>query len=171
MNKFLNKIQGQPYEDRIRILWGVVAVVALVLVVMIFSNIKETIGNAGGSFTKIEAAKFIPDSPISYMSVERVEQTDKTLKIYFNINNSGNDILNVPKLSDISLSVSNNLSHPQKITDRQGNTFVQKVLSRTQNFGILFFPAINGNRGTLLFDQMSLEKSRRFFKQPKSSKL
>ena len=56
--------------------------------------------------------------------------------------------------------------HPQQLTDRQGSAFVKKVLSRTQNFGILTFSAINSEEGTLTFDQMFFEKNpQQFFKQ------
>jgi hypothetical protein len=159
MDNPIHKLQEQPYETRVKILWVVVAIVAVILLVLIVTSIKDTISNVGGNLVQIEAAKFVPDSPVAYASVERVEANDKTLKVYFNLNNSGNDILNVPKLAEITFSVGNNVFRPQKITDRQGNPFVQKVLSHTQNFGILFFPAVNGTKGTLLFDQMSLEQA------------
>ena len=159
MNNPLNKIQQQPYETRVKILWSVVALVAIGLLFLMINSIRNTIANADGTLIQIEAAKYVPQSSVDYVAVESVEQNDKSVKIYFNLNNPGTDILNVPKLSNITFNYGSTVVHPQKLTDRQGNPFVQKVLSHTQNFGIMIFPSITGQKGSLVFDQMYLEQA------------
>lgn len=157
MENPLKQIQQQSYETRSRIFWIVVAGMAVVLVILIVQSIKNTIGNVGGNLVQIEAAKYVPESTTTYVRVEGVTQNSQTLQVYFNINNSGTDILNVSKLSQITFTFGSNVIHPSKITDRQGNPYAQKILSHTQNFGILVFPGIGNQKGSLLFDQMFLE--------------
>ena len=36
---------------------------------------------------------------------------------------------------------------------------MQKILSRTQNFGILIFDSINGDEGKLILDNLTFEES------------
>jgi hypothetical protein len=154
----VSKLQSLPYATRVKILWGTVLIVGIVMVLLIAQSIKSSVNNVDGSLIKIDDTKATSTSPIDYASVERVESDDKFLKIYFNFNNTTNDILNVSKLADIKLVVKEGTLAPQKITDRQGNVYVQKILSHTQNFGILIFPATTSKNATLTFDQMYLEK-------------
>jgi hypothetical protein len=154
----INKLQEYSYPTRVKILWATFLVVAIGLTGLIIQSIKSTVTNAGANLTKVEFSKLLPESKTSYVSIERVERTDNILKIYFNINNTGNDILNVPKLTDIDLKIDDQVLNPQRITDRQGKVFAQKVLSYTQAFGILFFPKIDGSSATLTFDGMFLER-------------
>ena len=45
------------------------------------------------------------------------------------------------------------------MTDRQGQLFVEKVLSNTQNFGILVFDNLEAESATLTFNQMFFEQN------------
>jgi hypothetical protein len=88
-----------------------------------------------------------------------VETAGNNFNVYFNLNNTTDDILNFSKASDITLIVNDQTFHPSQINDRQGKPFAQKILSFTQNFGILVFPALSGDSGQLTFDQMTFERS------------
>jgi len=161
MKNFIEKLQAKPYETRVKILWSSVLVTGVILVAIFVFNLKNTVSNIDSK----DLIKLNPDtktSPLTstaYVLVERVERSSSLLKVYFNYNNPNDDILNVSKLSDIILNVENDNLIAQKITDRQGNIFVQKILSHTQNFGILYFPATTAKNGTLILDQMFMEKT------------
>ena len=162
MADFIKKLQEKPYEVKVRILWGTVIGAAIILVVILVFNIKSTLQNVDGKKLidlNTPSSQTTKDTEIQYASVERVERTEKVLKIYFNLNNSTDDILNVSKVSDITLTFDGNESKPQSMADRQGSPFVQKILSHTQNFGVLTFAPINANLATLTLDQMYLEKN------------
>ncbi len=157
MSDLITKLQELAYPTRVRILWITFLIVATGLTVLIIQSIRSTVSNAGGNLTKIELTKSLPESETTYVSVERIEGDSTLLKVYFNLNNTGTDILNVPKLTDIDLKTGEDFLHPQKITDRQGKPFAQKVLSKTQVFGILYFPATSAHTATLTFNGMFLE--------------
>jgi hypothetical protein len=124
-------------------------------------NLKHTIGKIDKkSLIKLGASsKEMTRTTTAYADIERVERTEKLLKIYFNFKNPTDDILNIPKLEEIALNVGATELRPQKITDRQGKIFVQKILSHTQNFGILIFPpsASDRDQASLTWNGMFLE--------------
>jgi hypothetical protein len=161
MRDFITRLQEKPYESKLKILWGTVFVAAVILVVIFVFNIKN---NLKGVNTKSliqsnnSTASKTALSDTAYASVERIERTDNLLKIYFNFNNSTDDILSISKLEDIDLSFNNDRIKPKTITDRQGKPFVQKILSHTQNFGILTFDRLNTDDVKLTFDMMFFEK-------------
>jgi hypothetical protein len=158
MNEDLDTVQKLSYKTRVRIVWLTFIVVAVGLVFLIVQSIQGTIENAGDNLVTIQPSSNQPQSQIKYVAVERIERTDKLLKIYFNLNNPSTDIVNFSKLTDVRLRVENTTYNPQQITDRQGGVFVQKVLSRTQNFGILYFTPIQTDVAELSFTNLSLEK-------------
>jgi hypothetical protein len=158
----LEKLQKKPYETRIKILWGTVIICGVILLLVWMLSLKNVFSNVDSkSLIKVPVTQTqtSPGTSTEFVAVERVEQTQTSLKIYFNINNPTDDILNVSKLNNVSLTEKNNTTQPKQITDRQGQAFVQKVLSHTQNFGILTFSGTNASSGTLTFDQMFFEKS------------
>jgi hypothetical protein len=166
MTNPITKLQELAYPTRVKILWVTFLIVAAGLTILIIESIRNTVTNAGGNLTKIESAKPLPESDTSYISVERIERDNNLLKIYFNLRNTGTGILNVPKLTDINLKAEEDVLNPQKITDRQGNLFAQKVLSATQVFGILYFPTTDARTATLTFNNMFLElEPTRIFRQ------
>lgn len=161
MTDFIKNLQDKPYETRVRILWGTVIVLGIILFFAWIFGLKSSLGNIkGSSLIQLDTgSNAVVETNVKFASVEYAEQTNNILKIYFNFNNPTDDILNVSKLDDIVLTVDGKQTRPSKITDRQGNAYVQKILSHTQNFGILTFPTIKTTKATLSFDQMSLEKS------------
>jgi len=161
MRDFIGELQKKPYATRVKILWGATAAFAIILVVIWSVSLKSTIENSSGQplIPQTSEDSNVSQEETSFLTVERTETTGNTLKIYFNLNNQTDDILNVSKIADIELTTEGGTLKPTKMTDRQGLTFVQKILSHTQNFGILTFPAANGNEATLIFNEMFLEKN------------
>jgi len=163
MKDFISNLQKKPYETKIRILWGTGIVAGIILVVVWVFSLKNTIQNAGNEpflpTTASVSGSTSPQSQTQFVSVERVEKTTSSLKIYFNLNNQTDDILNIPSVDNITLNSSGNTTHPVTILDRQSQPFAQKVLSHTQVFGILAFPATPDTQGTLTFDQMFMERT------------
>ena len=166
---FLEWAQKQSYETRIKMLWGSVAVIAIVIVGVWITSIKSNLNNiSGANITQIPTSNNsdIPESSIAFASVERAEVTPYGLKLYLNFNNTSDDILNIPGLLDFKLTADNKTVTPTEILDRQGKNFVQKVLSHTQNFCTLLFPTIKADKAELVLNQMFLEQSStKIFKQ------
>lgn len=160
MNDFIKNLQEKPYETRMKILWGTVGVVAVLLVTAFIFNLKSVIHQTnGGSFTEGAKNPTSQETSLKLATVERVEKQGTNLKIHFNFNNDSSDILNLSKLEDITLKTKAGDLTPTLMTDRQGQAFVQKVLSHTQNFGILSFTNVTADSGELLFDEMFFEKT------------
>ncbi|OGE89105.1 MAG: hypothetical protein A3J07_00920 [Candidatus Doudnabacteria bacterium RIFCSPLOWO2_02_FULL_49_13] len=158
MRRLLERLQNQPYETRVKILWITTVVIAIGLLIIWTVNLKSTIKNSDGQSAP-------PQEPASseltnqFLGVERVERIAGSLKIYFTLKNETNDILNVSKTDDISLTVDEGSLHPGSLLDRQGQPLAQKVLSHTQIFGIMNFKATNDKTGVLSFDNLFLEKN------------
>jgi len=165
----IEKIQKKPYESRLKILWSVVAICAVVLLVLWIFNIKNTFQNLDGkSLLKSQptVSGATPEIKIPIVGVERVETKNNELLIYFNFDNQTDEILSVPKLEDIKLTYNDQVLNPSKITNRQNEPIVQKVLSKTQVFGILTFAKANTEEATLTFDHMFFESNTsQMFKQ------
>jgi hypothetical protein len=158
LQDLIGYLQKQSYHARVRILWGTVAVVAAVLFILWIVTLKSTIKHLGtDNNTNVSGAA--TQTAAAYATVERAENNQNNLKLYFYFDNPTKDILNVSQLSDIELLVNNQRLKPTKMTDRQGQPFVQKVLSHTQNFGILIFPKTDANRGELSFNAMFFEQT------------
>jgi hypothetical protein len=155
----IERLQKLPYNTRLKILWISFIVAAIGLVFLISSSIKNSIKNNSGDLIKLDKVSPLPETTTAFASVERVEQTDKNLKIYFNLNNTTNDILNVSKLSDIKLRVDDSSTAATELTDRQGKPFVQKILSQTQDFGILTFPKTEADEAELIFSGLFFESN------------
>ncbi len=160
MNDFIKNLQEKPYATRMKILWGTVGVVAILLVAAFVFNLKSAIKETGRhSFDPNAKTAGSQETNLKLATVERVEKQGTTLKIYFNFNNDSTDILNLSKLEDITLKLKSGDVKPDQLTDRQGQAFVQKVLSHTQNFGVLTFNNVTATSGELEFDQMFFEKT------------
>ncbi|OGE73962.1 MAG: hypothetical protein A3I07_04145 [Candidatus Doudnabacteria bacterium RIFCSPLOWO2_02_FULL_42_9] len=155
----LDRLQKLPYNTRVKILWVASAIAAIGLIILFTQSIRNTVENSSGeNLIELNNSKTtLPNSPQEFAKVERVEQGENGLKVYFNLNNNTNDILNVSKISDISLVINDKIITAQQITDRQGKPFVQKILSKTQNFGILYFEPTNAKTAQLILSNMSLE--------------
>ena len=161
LNDFIQNLQQKPYETRVKILWATVVVVGILLIGLWVLNLKSTISSTDQQSSSVAAAtkSQSPATQTNYLAVERAEVKDQTVKLFFNLNNTTSDILNVPNISNITLETSDKQFQPSKITDRQGQPFVQKVLSHTQAFGILVFENVNVGKADLIFDQMFFEPS------------
>lgn len=157
----VDKIQAKPYETRVRILWGTALAATAIIIVIWALNLRSTFNGVSKSdLIKISnPADSVALTNKTFAGAERIERTGGLLKIYFNFENSTDDILNISKLDDITLLINGKTVKAQKITDRQNNPFVQKILSRTKNFGILYYPQTEGKDAILTFDRMFLEST------------
>lgn len=161
MRDFIGELQKKPYATRVKILWGTTAAFALIIIVLWSINLKTTIKNSDGQplVQAPDTINQLNQTESNFVTVERVEINNSALRIFFNLNNTTDDILNVSKLSSIQLTTEKGTTSPTKILDRQNQTFVQKVLSHTQNFGVLVFPTTDQKTATLTFNEMFLEKN------------
>jgi hypothetical protein len=163
MGSALKNLQQRPYHVRVRILWSTVLVVAVLLLIVWVQNLKSNVNKMDNSnmlgVDVGEVLQEVSESQQKNISIEWLEQQNNLLLVYFKVNNPTDDIMNFSKLEDIKLEVKGNIEQPTKITDRQGNAFVQRVLSHTQNFGILTFVTTGADGETLVFDQMNFEQS------------
>ena len=163
IKKSLENLQDKPFATRVKILWLTVGVVAIGLIIIFIFNLKSTVSNLSvQDLINLSNRSSQTDSEqleTQLIQVERIEKANNSFKIYFNVNNESQNILNFPKSEDITLTVEDRSYHPRQISDRQGEPFVQKILSRTQNFGILIFDSINGDEGKLILDNLTFEES------------
>ena len=161
MRDFISDLQNKPYATRVKILWGTTIGFALILIIAWAVSLKTTIKNTSGQplITPPVQGDNANQTEANLLAVERTETAGNILKIYFNFNNQTDDILNVSKLEDITLITASEQQKPSKMLDRQGQTFVRKILSHTQNFGVLVFDPVAENEATLTFNKMFLEKN------------
>jgi len=160
MKSFIENLRSKPYHTRVRILWGTTVAIGLILIVIWIVSLKTTIRNStGGPVVPSGNSQNASIPTDQFLKIERVEKTTNNLKIYFNLNNGTDDILNVSKIEDITLEVSEGSFHPTTILDRQGQPFVQKVLSKTQVFGIAMFTTTVDESAEIIFDNLFLEKN------------
>jgi hypothetical protein len=158
MNDFLENLRNKSYQTRITILYGTVAVIALIVVGGWVFSLKNNLKSLNQT-AQISGATAKPVT-VTYASVERAELVGSILKVYFNFNNQTNDILNISALNNIILQINNTTLNPTSITDRQGGKFPAKILSHTQDFGILVFSNFSNDDSnlTLTFDQMFFDQ-------------
>ncbi|HYF98033.1 MAG TPA: hypothetical protein VD770_03545 [Coxiellaceae bacterium] len=141
-----------------QILWSAVIVCALIILTVWIWDLKSTVKNfSTDDFKPADAAPAIINS--QYIKVERVETQGGTTKILFVVENPTDDIFSFSKLEDIELKTGNTTQAPENLTDRQGRPFVQKILSKTQNFGIVEFKTIETKSGDLMFNNLFFEQA------------
>lgn len=154
LSDYIAELQQKPLHIRMRVLWATTAVVAVLLVALWGITLKSELNHLGGN---TPAPQPIPQTAVKYIFVERAETTKNSFLLYFRINNDTSDILNFSKLTDIKLTANGNSINPSKITDRQGQNFVQKILSHSENFGIMIFPLNSAADGSIVFDNLYFE--------------
>jgi hypothetical protein len=161
MKNFLNELQNKPYETRVRILWVTVGVIAVAIFIIWVMSVKSDISklDTKNLLTIPTQSTNSNQTAVNYVNIERAEVAGQNLKLYFNFNNTTDDILNISKLTDITFNIDNQQINPTQILDRQGQTFVQKVLSHKQDFGILVFLNPHATTGTISFNQMFFEQT------------
>jgi hypothetical protein len=160
LQDFIKNLQNKPDHIKNRILWSTSTVAAVIVVTIWFTNFKHQIANISGSdILNINSTAQSQESAPHYLAVENAQETNDALIIYFNVKNDSSDILNFSGDTDISLTIDGNKLTPTKITDRQNQAFVKKVLSNSQTFGILTFDKPQGKSGELTFDNLYFEQS------------
>lgn len=155
LNNFIKNLQQKPYTTRLRILWTVVGITAVILIIVWSTSLKSTL-----NISKTEDGNKKPVEVVvknQYLEIERAETTGDLVTIYFKVSNPSSDILNFSPLDSIKLVADDHELKPIKMLDRQSNPFVQKILSKTENFGSLQFSTKTFNTGTLTFGELFFE--------------
>ncbi|MGE5392353.1 MAG: hypothetical protein ACM3NH_01285 [Candidatus Saccharibacteria bacterium] len=152
---YLERLQQLPLSTRVKILWVTVVVIAAGLVALWFINLKSQI-------SRLDTDNLLPglnNSVVAqkHVTAEWAETKDDKLRVYFKVTNETNDILNFPQLSEIKLQTEDKEISADNVTDRQGKPFVKRVLSKTENYGVLIFPKIDAEQASLLLDQLYFE--------------
>ncbi len=159
IQSFINNLQNKPYQTRVKILWGTVIASTLILIGLWILGLRSEFGNLDkqsvlGSNTQVSTI-----SAQHYTQIDGAEIANNQLLIYFSVKNDTGDILNFSKPADVKLTVNGKDNNPSKITDRQNQPYVQKILSHTQNFGIAAFDISQFKSGLLTFDNLSFENN------------
>ncbi|MBI2355987.1 MAG: hypothetical protein HYV13_02180 [Candidatus Doudnabacteria bacterium] len=160
MNSIANliaKIQQKPYKVRMRMLWGATAAVALILMVIWFFSVKKAVTNIDSQDLLNINRNEIPVQEAKYVKVERIEESNNSLKIFFSVNNPETDILSFSSSTEVELTTNKLTLNPVQIQDRQNKMFVQKILSKTENFGILVFSKVDSDSIKLVFKDLYFE--------------
>lgn len=156
LNNFIKNLQQKPYTTRLRILWTVVGITAVILIFVWSTSLKSIL-----NISKTEDGNSRkPDEIVvknQYLAIERAETTGDLVTIYFKVSNQSSDILNFSPLESIKLVADDKELKPIKMLDRQSNPFVQKILSKTENFGSLQFSTKTFNTGILTFGELFFE--------------
>lgn len=160
LTELISNLQKKPYQTRLRILWTTVAVVGLFLMVIWIATIRSEVAglNLKNDILSLTEKKQAEENS-NFIKIERIESADTgAFKIFFSVNNPTDDILNFAAVENIKLTVNNTPISPLRILDRQKKSFVLKILSHTQNFGILYFNPPNDEAGQLTFSDLFFEK-------------
>lgn len=160
MQSVLSYLQKLPYSTRLRILWSTVVLAGLVLLVLWFFSLQKEVENLNNQSSLITSGNALGAQKTSsgLVEVERVELTETSLRILFNVNNQSNDILNFSSAENIELVINGQVIKPMRVLDRQNKAFVSKILSETRNFGVLVFQPMETSDATLTFDDLYYEK-------------
>lgn len=160
---FIHYLQNKPYRTRTQILWGVTAVVGLIVLSIWINNLKSNIRSLSGA--NLISLDTIPVSNPHYLNIQQYEIRDGKLFLYFSFQNDTDDILNFPKPADISLQTGEQTIQPVNILNRQNQPFIAKALSHTQNFGVLVFE-IEASSGQVVFNNLFFERDpQKLFKE------
>ncbi len=160
IKNFLNNLQHRPYAVKVRILWTITVSAAVILIVVWGYSLRNQINKLDGE--KLISLPNLQNQTVvesKYVKIERVESSTEGLKIFFSVKNDTNDILNFSRAEEVELEANNSKLTPLRLLDRQNKQFVQKVLSKTENFGILIFTPVKTDRATITFKDLYFEKS------------
>ena len=162
-NQLLRNLQNKPYPVRIRILWISTIIIGIMLLTIWLISLKKNLSDLSGfnvlDINNAQNSQIVSKSQTQYIKIERVDSTnDGAFQIFFKINNPTLDILNFPPAEKIALNTDRTKLVPLKISDRQGKPFVQKILSKTENFGVLIFQSVKADTGTLIIDELYFEQ-------------
>ena len=160
--KIISTIQQLPINTRTRILWGVTAIVAVLLLALwLYSTTRQVQTIDPKQLNPLSSGETAGIQSINteskYISVEWIEHEDKLLKVYFTVNNSTKNILNFSNRDYLGLTAKGTTYKASSIQDRQGNNFVVKVLSDTQLFGVATFPDTDAEQAKIKFDGLFFE--------------
>ncbi|MBI3952655.1 MAG: hypothetical protein HY336_01735 [Candidatus Doudnabacteria bacterium] len=156
LQQLLAKVQNKPYETKLKILWSTTLLVGILLISLWLLDLKSTVSKLGNNDSPQTNNSAVTSK--QFIKLERAEVADGSTKIFFSASNDTDDILNFSTINDIRLDVSKSGVKPAKILDRQSKPFVQKILSKSQEFGTLVFSGSMEGSGEIIFDQLYFEK-------------
>lgn len=137
-------------------MWGS-SVIATALVVSVwFVSFKQDVKQLSGAGLVNLPQEIITTT--HYLNIESAEIKDNRTYLYFSIKNDTANILNFSDPSNIEFSINKQIVKPASITDRQAKPFAQKILSNSQNFGILVFNQALSGRGDISFNNLAFEQ-------------
>ena len=154
IKQLLTRLQNKPYETRVKILWSATLIAGILLVGIWLTELKSTVLSPVRQDESVSSS----NSAIKYISIERTEIDGESTKLFFSVNNGTDDILNFATINDIRLDQDQSGIKPIKLLTRQDKPFVTKILSHTQQFGVLVFGGKLSDGGDLTFDQLFFEK-------------
>lgn len=155
INRVMEYLRSREPHVKNRIVIVVVALAGIGLTSAYFNGIQKQLAS-------IEGQELIPNtgtvlSATNFITVEAAEKKDGKTYIYFQVKNDTSNIMNFSSKEKISFQSNGNSVNPEKIANRQGQAFVTRILSNTQEFGTLIFPNLDSDRGTLNFENMFFE--------------
>lgn len=157
---FLKNLRHKPYATKVKILWTITVSVAVILVIIWGYTLRNQISKLDGEkLIDLPDLRNQPQVESKFVKIERVESSAKELKIFFSVKNESNDILNFSRAEEVGLEANNSTLVPLYLLDRQNKPFVQKILSKTENFGILIFPPVQADHAVITFKDLYFEKT------------
>jgi hypothetical protein len=157
MNDFIHYLQTRPDHTKRTIIVGVSALMIMGMGTLWAQSLQRQFAMQDQQAEGGEVAGSILVSEHRIRIEGKEEKNGKTL-IYFRLTNETSDIINFSSNGKITFQSGNEYVSPEKVTDRQGQEFVKKVLSKSTEYGVLVFPGLDEARGTLTFDGLYFEQ-------------
>jgi hypothetical protein len=153
----INFLQQLPIKARMRILWVSVAIIAVALIFIWINSLTNMVGkfnlseitNLGPEAQKTEVSQ--------YVTVESFEKYGNKIALYFRVANNTNNILSFSRPGDVTIVTDKKSQKVISMKKRQGTEFAKKVLSNTEEFGILEFDDPDTDNFKLSFDNLFFE--------------
>ena len=158
-SEFIKNLQSKPYAVRMRILVTTAVIATIVVIAVWLIGFKQEFRNLNKQSILVSNSSTSHLSAQHYTNIDGAEIVDGKLLVYFSAKNDTTDILNFSKTQDMKLSLDGKDLTPSKLTDRQSQPFVQKILSNSQNFGIATFDIGSAKSATITFDNLYFENN------------
>lgn len=157
LSGLIERLRRQPYPVRVRILWLTSGTVAVLLLFIWIASVQQEIHQLDPEQSIKMPDQAAESATAAYMAVERVAAGAEGWEVWFRVHNPTDDILNFSAIDEITLQVSGLTLSPTQLWDRQNQPFVQKILSRSENFGLLIFPSLEAVSAELIFRDLYFE--------------
>ncbi len=157
LNQITNYLRSRSPEAKNRIMVSVIILAVVILGALWVNNIKKEVSALNPPGEVADASLVSTEERIV---IEGMETILGKKYIYFKVKNNTNDILNFSPIEKIQLeSNRGEVLRPEKILGRQDKIFIKKVLSNSEEFGILVMPDFEQDRYIrAVFDGMFFEQ-------------